>query len=94
MAHAPTPPPPDTVRLVVDDVAGLADLVREAALRARGSDRALELVEPAVPACDHAARARVIRRMDEALDVARHAAPGVQVRVGAPIELPSPRHPS
>jgi len=94
MAHAPAPPPPDTVRLVVDDVAGLADLVREAALRALGSDRALELVESAVPACDHAARARAIRRMDEALDVARRAAPGVQVRVGAPIELPSPRHPS
>lgn len=94
MAHAPAPPPPDTVRLVVEDVSGLADLVREAALRARRSDRALELVEAAVPATDHEARARAIRRMDEALEVARHVAPGVQVRVGAPIELPSPRHPS
>jgi hypothetical protein len=94
MAHAPAPRPPDTVRLVVDDVSGLARLVEDAARRARESDRALELVEPAVPACDHAARARAIRRMDEALDVARRAAPGVQVRVGSPIELPAPRRPS
>ncbi len=94
MAHAPAPHPPDTVRLVVDDVPGLAHLVEEAARRARESDRVLELVEPAVPACDHVARARLIRRMDEALGVARRAAPGLPVRVGAPIELPAPRHPS
>jgi hypothetical protein len=29
--------------------------------------------------------------MDEALDVARRAAPGVEVRVGAPITLPRAR---
>jgi hypothetical protein len=94
MVHTPAPPPLDTVRLVVEDVSGIADRVREAARRARESDRALELVEPAVPASDHAARARAMRRMDEALDVARRTAPGVQVRVGAPIELPAPRRPS
>jgi hypothetical protein len=94
MEHAPAPRPPDTVRVVVEDVPGIGERVREAARRARESERALELVEPAVPACDHAARARVIRRMDEALDVARRVAPGLPVRVGAPIELPSPRHPS
>jgi hypothetical protein len=94
MTHAPAPRPPDVVRVVVDDVPELDDLVRQAARRAQLSDRAVELVEPAVPECDHAARARMIRLMDEALEVAREAAPGVQVRVGAPIELPRPRHPS
>jgi hypothetical protein len=33
----------------------------------------------------------VIRRMDEALAVARRAAPGVEVRVGSPIAVPRPR---
>lgn len=94
MTQAPAPRPPDTVRVVVEDEPGTGDRVREAALRAQASDRALELVEPALPACDHAARARMIRHMDEALDVARSAAPGLSVRVGAPIELPAPRHPS
>jgi len=36
----------------------------------------------------------MIRHLDEALDVARRAAPGLSVRVRAPIELPTPRHPS
>ena len=94
MVRTPAPRPPDTVRVVVEDEPDVVDRVREAARRAQASDRALELVEPAVPACDHAARARVIRRMDEALDVARRVAPGLPVRVGAPIELPTPRHPS
>lgn len=94
MVQAPAPRPPDTVRVVVEDEPGTLDRVREAALRAQASDRALELVEPAVPTCDHAARARMIRHLDEALDVARRAAPGLSVRVGAPIELPTPRHPS
>jgi hypothetical protein len=94
MTHAPAARRPDSVRVVVDDVPELDDLVREAARRAHGSDRAVELVEPAVPECDHAARARMIRLMDEALEVARTAAPGVQIRVGSPIELPQPRHPS
>ena len=93
MTHAPAARPHDPVRVVVDDVPELDDLVREAARRARDSDRAVELVEPAVPECDHAARARMIRLMDEALEVARREAPGVQVRVGVPIELPRPRHP-
>ena len=94
MTHAPAAHRPDPVRVVVEDVPELDDLVREAARRALGSDRAVELVEPAVAACDHAARARMIRLMDEALEVARLAAPGVLVRVGSPIELPRPRHPS
>ena len=91
MTHAPAPGPPDPVRVVVEDVPELDDRVREAARRAHESDRAVELVEPVVDEGDHAARARVIRRMDEALTVARRAAPGVEVRVGAPIELPHPR---
>ena len=82
----------DSVRVVVEDVPELDDMVREAAHRALESDRALELVGSAVPPRDHAARARVIRCMDEALDVARRTAPGVRVRVGSPIELPRPRH--
>lgn len=99
MTHAPAPGPPaphrpSCVRVVVDDVPELDDLVREAARRAQLSDRAIELVEPAVPESDHAARARMIRLMDEALEVARREAPGVQVRVGNPIELPRPRHPA
>lgn len=94
MVQAPAPRQPDTVRVVVDDVPGIAERVRAAARRAQASDRVLELVEPAVPECDHAARARMIRHMDEALDVARRAAPGLPVRVGVAIELPSPRHPS
>ena len=83
---------PHAVRVVVDDVPELDDLVEEAALRALESDRVLELVEGAVPESDHAARARLIRCMDEALGVARRTAPGVLVRVGGAIELPRPRH--
>jgi len=51
----------------------------------------MELVEPVVAEIDHAARAQMIRRMDEALAVARLAAPGLEIRVGVPIELPRPR---
>ncbi len=91
MTHAPAPRPPGAVRVVVDDVPEIADLVEQAARRALGTHRPVELVEPPVPQGDHAARARVIRRMDEALGVARRAAPGVEVRVGAAIELPRPR---
>ena len=92
MPHAPAPRPPDPVRVLVEDVPDLAERVRVAARQARASARAFELVETAVPECDHAERARVIRRMDEALDVARRAAPGLEIRVGGPIELPRPRH--
>lgn len=92
MTHAPAARPPHAVRVVVDDVPELDDLVRQAARRAQLADCAVELVEPVVPECDHAARARMIRLMDEALEVAREAAPGVLVRVGSPIELPRPRH--
>lgn len=91
MDHAPAPRPPDAVRVVVEDVAELEDLVRDAVDRAQRSHRPVELVEAAVPEDDHAARAMVIRRMDEALAVARRAAPGVEVRVGSPIALPRPR---
>ncbi|MCP3423046.1 hypothetical protein [Nocardioides pinisoli] len=91
MPYAPAPSPPDPVRVLVEDVPDLAERVRVAARRARASARAVELVEPTVPACDHEERARVIRRMDEALDVARRAAPGLQIRVGSPVEPPRPR---
>jgi len=76
---------------VVEDVPEIEDRVREAARRAHESDRAMELVEPVVAEIDHAARAQMIRRMDEALAVARLAAPGLEIRVGVPIELPRPR---
>jgi hypothetical protein len=92
LPSAPAPRQLDSVRVVVEDVPDLDDLVREAAHRALESHRALELVEAAVPPRDHVARARLIRCMDEALEVARRTAPGVPVRVGAPIELPRPRH--
>ena len=94
MTQGPVPRPPDAVRVVVDDVPEIIGLVREAARRALGAHRPVELVEPPAPEGDHDARARIIRRMDEALEVARRAAPGVQVRVGFPIELPRPRHAS
>jgi hypothetical protein len=91
MTRVPAVRPTGCVRVVVDDVPDLDEVVREAARRAQASDRALELVESPVRASDHAGRARVIRCMDEALDVARRTAPGVPVRVGSPIELPRPR---
>ena len=91
MTHAPAHRPPDAVRVVVEDVPDLDDRVRSAARRAHASERALELVEPSIALGDHAARARMIRHMDEALEVARQAAPGVEIRVGAPIPLPRPR---
>jgi hypothetical protein len=80
--------PIDSVRVVVDDVPELDEAVRQAARRASALDCVLELVESPTGGDDHAARARVIRCMDEALEVARRTAPGVPVRVGAPIELP------
>lgn len=91
MRHPPAPSPPDPVRVVVEDVPDLEDRVRDAARRAQESDRAVELVEPVVADSDHEARALMIRRMDEALAVARRAAPGVEIRVGLPIALPRPR---
>lgn len=92
MTYAPAPRPPDPVRVLVEDVPGLEDRVGEAARRAHESGCAVELVETAVAEDDHAAKARMIRRMDEALTVARRAAPGVEIRVGAP-RLPHPRGP-
>ena len=91
MNCAPAPRPPDPVRVVVEDVPEIEDRVRAAVLRAHESDRAVELVEPVVAERDHAARAQMIRRMDEALALARRAGPGVEIRVGVPIELPRPR---
>ncbi|MCW2739278.1 hypothetical protein [Nocardioides sp.] len=91
MRHAPVPRPPATVRVLVEDVPELQERVHEAACRARDSGCAVELVEGVVGEHDHPARARMIRCMDAALEVARHAAPGVDVRVGVPIELPRPR---
>lgn len=93
MDHAPPPPSPATVRVVVEDVGDLEERVSAAARRARDCHRAVELVEPFVAACDHAGRAGLIRRMDVALAVARRAAPGVEVRVGGATELPRPRDP-
>lgn len=91
MRHPPAPSPPDPIRVVIEDVPDLEARVSEAARRAHESDRAVELVEPVLAASDHAARALMIRRMDEALVVARRAAPGVEVRVGPPITPPRPR---
>jgi len=51
----------------------------------------VELVDPGVAEDDHAAKARMLRLLDEALEVARLSEPGVTVRVGGPIELPRPR---
>jgi len=76
---------------VVEDVPDLEQRVSEAARIARARRRAVELVEPFVEECDHAARAGLIRRMDAALAVARRAAPGVEVRVGAHVGVPRPR---
>ena len=90
MNHAPALPP-DAVRVVVQDVPELADRVREATRRARKHDCAVELVDPGVAEDDHAGKARMLRLLDEALEVARLCEPGVTVRVGAPIELPRPR---
>lgn len=90
-ATAPRPPSPTPVRVVIEDVPDLEERVRDAAQRARACHRAVELVEPFVAECDHAARAGLIRRMDAALDVARRSAPGVEVRVGAHVDVPRPR---
>lgn len=90
-ARAPRPASPATVQVVVDDVHGLEERVGEAAQRARACHRAVELVEPYVEECDHAARAELSRRMDTALTVARRAAPGVEIRVGAHVGVPRPR---
>jgi hypothetical protein len=90
-ARAPRPPAPAPVQVVVEDVDDLEERVSEAAQKARACHRAVELVEPYVEECDHAARAELIRRMDTALEVARRAAPGVEVRVGARVDVPRPR---
>jgi hypothetical protein len=90
MNHAPAVPP-DVVRVVVEDVPELADRVRDAARRAREHDCAVELVDPGAAEDDHAGKARMLRLLDEALEVARLSEPGVTIRVGGPIELPRPR---
>lgn len=90
MKNRPATRPPDTIR-VVEDVPELGQRVSEAAGRARQSGRAVEFVQTGVPEGDHEARASVIRCMDEALATARRVAPGVDVRIGSPIELPRPR---
>lgn len=87
----PRPPPPPTVRVVVEDVPDLDERVSEAACRARDLGLAVELVQRGAAEGDHEAQACLIRCMDEALAVARRAAPGVDVRVGLPVELPRPR---
>jgi hypothetical protein len=91
MNHAPAPRSPEPVRVVVEDVPELEEQVRRAARRAHESDRAVELVAPETTGNDPEAWARLCRRMDHALEVARRAAPGVAVRVDAPIHVPEPR---
>lgn len=91
MEHAPAPHTPASVQVVVENVRDLEQRVSDAAQRARACHRAVELVEPFVDECDHAARAELIRRMDTALAVARRAAPGVEIRVGAHVGVPRPR---
>lgn len=91
MNHRPVPRPPDTVRVVVEDVPDIEERVRTAARRAREVRLSLELVQRGVATDDHEARACLIRRMDEALAIARQAAPGVDIRVGVPIEQRHPR---
>lgn len=88
---APRPPSSAPVRVVVEDAHDLEERISEAAQRALARHRAVELVEPYVEECDHAARAELIRRMDAALAVARRAAPGVEIRVGAHVDVPRPR---
>ena len=90
-ATAPRPSGPTPVQVVVDDVPDLHERVSEAARRALARHRAVELVEPYVEECDHAARAELSRRMDVALTVARRSAPGVEIRVGAHVGVPRPR---
>lgn len=90
-ARAPRPPSPAPVQVVVEDVDDLEERVGDAARTAWARHRAVELVEPFVEECDHAARAELIRRMDAALAVARRAAPGVEIRVGAHVDVPRPR---
>ena len=90
-ARAPRPPSPAPVQVVVEAVPDLEERVSEAAQRARAGHRAVELVEPYVEECDHAARAELSRRMDIALAVARRVAPGVEIRVGAHVGVPRPR---
>jgi len=92
MNHRPVPRPPDTVRVVVEDVPDIEERVHRAARRAHETHRAVELVPARVVEGDHAARARMSRCMDEALAAARRASPGVDIRVGVPIELPRPRN--
>lgn len=90
-APAPRPPTPAPVQVVVEDVPDLDERVRDAARTARSHHRAVELLEPFVDECDHAARAELIRRMDAALEVARRSAPGVTIRVGPHVGVPRPR---
>jgi hypothetical protein len=90
-ATAPRPSGPAPVQVVVDDVPDLDARVSEAAQTALACHRAVELVEPYVEECDHVARAGLSRRMDVALTVARRAAPGVEIRVGAHVGVPRPR---
>lgn len=91
MRHPPAHSRSEPVRVVIEEVPDLEERVRAAARRAHESDRAVELVELIVAHNDHAARALTIQLMDEALAVARRAAPGVEIRVGVPVTIPRPR---
>lgn len=93
MPHATAARPSDPVRVLVEDVPELEEHLLDAARRARETARALELVEPEVAEDDHAARARLCRLMDAALEVVRSATPGIEVRVAVAIDVPRPRRP-
>jgi len=70
------------VRIIVDNVNELDQVVAAAARYAHHLGVPLELVEPSTASVSHAARAHAIALIDQALLVARRAAPGLDIRIG------------
>jgi hypothetical protein len=81
----------EALRVLVDDVHQINELVAAAARHAQHLGVPLELVEPRVDAEDHETRASLIRLMDDAVALARRAAPGLHVRIGT---LPAEESPA
>jgi hypothetical protein len=81
-ARIPAQRSAEALRVLVDDVVTIDELVASAARHAQYQGVPLELVGPWVDAEDHETRAELIRLMDQAVALARRAAPGVQVRIG------------